>query len=153
MILQNLNANDIQKYQQNRHPCFFVDYIKEVVVGKSAIGYKSFSYNEWFFPSHFSDEASVPGFIQMESLAQVFLMTFLTIKGNEGQKTAFIKSNVEFKKKIVPGNILEINAKLDSYNRGIAKGSAIAYLRGVNIVDVIESKLDSITTNGGGGAS
>lgn len=131
IILSNLDAIEIQKYQQNRYPLLFVDFIKEVRVGESALGYKTFSYNEWYFPAHFEDEPNVPGFIQIEALTQVFLMTFLTMDENKGKKTAFIKSNVDFKKKIIPSDTLEIQAKLNFYSRGVAKGSASGYLHSI----------------------
>ena len=67
----------IQECQRNRHPLLFVDQIKEAIPGKSAIGIKCFSFNEWFFPAHFDDEPNVPGFIQVECLVQTFIMTFL----------------------------------------------------------------------------
>src|SRR5574344_515107 len=90
VVLNNLDAIEIQKYQQNRYPCFFIDFLEEVVVGKSARGYKNFSFNEWFFPAHFPDEPNVPGFIQVEMLTQVFLMTFLTYPEYKGKKTGFV---------------------------------------------------------------
>ncbi|WP_110580202.1 3-hydroxyacyl-ACP dehydratase FabZ family protein [Helicobacter cinaedi] len=129
--LLNLDSNEIQKYQQNRYPLLFVDFIKEVKVGETALGYKTFSYNEWYFPAHFEDEPNVPGFVQMEALTQVFLMTFLTMDENKGKKTAFVQSNTEFRKKIIPGDMLEIRARLDSYKRGVAKGSVKGYLHSI----------------------
>ena len=131
VILKNLDAIEIQKYQQNRYPCFFVDFIEEVILGKSAKGYKNFTFNEWFFPAHFADEPNVPGFIQIETLTQVFLMTFLTFPENKGKKTGFVAvNNAKFKKKIVPGNRIDIEATLDSYNRGLAKGRVVGYVNG-----------------------
>jgi 3-hydroxyacyl-[acyl-carrier-protein] dehydratase len=109
----------------------FIDYVKEAISGKSAVGHKNFSYNEWFFPAHFEDEPNVPGFVQIEALTQMFLMTFLTLPGMEGKKTAFIKNEAEFKKKIIPGDRLDIEAYLESYKRGIARGYAVGYLNGV----------------------
>ena len=127
---KNMDAFAIQKFQQNRYPLLFIDYVEEAVAGRSAKGYKNFSYNEWFFPAHFEDEPNVPGFVQMESLTQMFLMSFLTIPGNEGMKTAFIRATTEFKEKIIPGDRLDIVAELDSYKRGLAKGKSIGYLNG-----------------------
>lgn len=128
-ILYNLDAYEIQQYQQNRYPCLFVDYIKKVVPGKYAEGFKNFSYNEWFFPAHFSDEPNVPGFIQIETLTQVFLMTFLTLPGNKGKKTGFISvDHAQFKKKIIPGDRLDITAELKFYRYGLAKGISIGYI-------------------------
>lgn len=130
-ILKNLDAYAIQQYQQNRYPCLFIDFIEEAVPGKSAKGYKNFSFNEWFFPAHFPDEPNVPGFIQIEALTQLFLMTFLTLPGNKGKKTGFVSiENARFKKKIIPGNRLDIQAELKSYSRGLAKGASIGYING-----------------------
>ena len=130
-VLRNLGAYEIQQYQQNRYPCFFVDYIEEVVVGKYAKGYKNFTYNEWFFPPHFADDPNVPNFVQTETLIQVFLMTFLTIPENKGKKASGVSmNNVKFKKKIIPGNRLDVVAELDSYKRGLAKGKVTGYING-----------------------
>jgi 3-hydroxyacyl-[acyl-carrier-protein] dehydratase len=122
---------DIMKYQQNRYPLLFVDEISEVVPGKFAKGKKAFSYNEWFFPAHFDGNPNVPGFVQIESLVQVFLMTFLTLDGNAGLQTSFVSLDaVKFKRKILPGDILSIHAELVSFKRGIAKGSAVSNVNG-----------------------
>ncbi len=130
-ILKNLDAYAIQQYQQNRYPLLFIDYVEEAVPGKSAKGHKNFSFNEWFFPAHFADEPNVPGFVQIEALTQLFLMTFLTLPGNKGKKTGFIAiENARFKKKIIPGDRLDIQAELKSYRRGLAKGTSVGYING-----------------------
>ena len=130
-IVKNLDAYAIQQYQQNRYPCFFIDYVEEVIPGKSAKGYKNFSFNEWFFPAHFPDEPNVPGFVQIEALTQLFLMTFLTLPGNKGKKTGFVSiENARFKKKIIPGDRLDIQAELKSYRRGLARGTSVGYING-----------------------
>jgi len=128
--LRNLNPIAIQKYQQNRYPCFFVDCIEEAMPGKYAQGFKCFTYNEWFFPAHFEDEPNVPGFVQIETLAQVFLMTFLTIPEYKGMKTAALTSKAVFRKKIEPGMRLDIRAELNSFRRGVATGISIGTIQG-----------------------
>ena len=70
----------ILKTQRNKYPLLFIDKIIKIIPGKEAIGVKNFTYNEWYFPSHFDDEPNVPGFIQIECLVQTFLMTFLTLQ-------------------------------------------------------------------------
>lgn len=129
--LTNLDAYQIQQYQQNRYPLFFVDKITEAMPGEYARGIKNFTYNEWFFPAHFEDEPNVPGFIQIETLTQVFLMSFLTIPEYNGKKTGFVSvNNARFKKKIVPGDRLDIEAELTYFKRGLAKGKSIGYIDG-----------------------
>jgi len=131
IILRNLDPIQIQEYQQNRYPCFFLDVVEEAVPGKYAKGYKLFTYNEWFFPCHFADEPNVPGFIQIESLTQMFLMTFLTYPENKGKKTGFVSlKNAKFKRKIVPGDRLDIVAELTSFRRGLSIGSVKSYVKG-----------------------
>lgn len=123
IVLKDLDVTQIQEYQQNRPPLLFVDKITEAVAGKYAIGYKNFTYNEWYFPAHFADEPNVPGFVQIETLTQVFLMTFLTFPENKGKKTGFVQvKNAKFKRKLVPGDRLDVKAELTSYRRGLAQG-------------------------------
>lgn len=131
MILKNLDSYEIQQYQRNRYPLLFVDKITEAVPGEYAKGYKNFSFNEWFFPAHFEDEPNVPGFIQIETLTQVFLMTFLTFPEYKGKKTGFVGiKNAKFRKKIVPGDRLEMEAELKSFKRGLAKGISKGFVDG-----------------------
>lgn len=128
--LVNLNAFEIQQYQQNRYPLLFIDYVEEAIPGKSAKGHKNFSFNEWYFPAHFADEPNVPGFVQIEALTQMFLMTFLTIPENKGKKTGFVSiENAKFKRKIIPGERLDIVSELSFYRRGLAKGKSLGYIK------------------------
>lgn len=121
----------IQQCQRNRYPLLFIDRVVEAIPGKSAHAVKNFSYNEWFFPAHFDDEPNVPGFIQTECLAQTFLMTFLCMDQYKGKKTAFVSQNdVVFKRKIVPGDRLDIYATLESFRRGVAKGKVESFVEG-----------------------
>ncbi len=121
----------IQECQRNRYPLLLIDKVVEAIPGKMAHAVKNFSYNEWFFPAHFDDEPNVPGFIQTECLAQTFLMTFLSMDAYKGKKTAFVSQNdVFFKRKIVPGDRLDIYAELESFKRGIAKGHVKSFVDG-----------------------
>ena len=131
IILRDIDAYEIQQFQQNRYPLLFIDRIIEAVPGKYAKGYKNFSYNEWYFPAHFEDEPNVPGFVQIEALTQVFLMTFLTYPENKGKKTAFIRiKDATFHKKIIPGDRLDMEAKVRKYKRGVADGTVVGYIDG-----------------------
>ena len=129
--LINLSVIKIQEYQQNRFPLLFIHFVKEVIPGKSASGHKNFTFNEWYFQAHFADEPSVPGFVQIEALTQMFLMTFLTIPKNKRKKTGFVSiEKAKFKRKIIPGERLDVVSDLQFYRRGIAKGKSIGYVDG-----------------------
>lgn len=124
-----LDINAIIRCQRNRYPVLLIDKILDLVPGERATGIKCFTYNEWFFPGHFDDEPNVPGFIQIESLVQTFILTFLCKEEYVGMKTNFVSiNNIQFKRKIIPGDVLKINAILTSFKRGVAAGSAISYV-------------------------
>jgi len=145
---------EIQECQRNRYPLLFIDKMTEAVPGKYAKAVKNFTFNEWFFPAHFDDEPNVPGFVQIEALTQTFLMTFLTFDEYKGEKTSFVSiNNARFKRRIVPGDTLEIFAELDSFRRGIAKGRVESFVDGeaaasVELVVAISSVLDKLRPRG-----
>ena len=92
-------------------------YFLALFVGAEINNIKNFSFNEWFFPAHFDDDPNVPGFVQTEALAQTFLMTFLCMDEYKGEiVSALGYNNVKFKRKIVPGDTLEIIATVENQN-------------------------------------
>lgn len=126
-----LDINEIQKCMKNRHPWLYIDRMTEVIPGKSAVGVKNFTFNEWFFPSHFPGDPNVPGFIQIEACLQAFIMTMLSLEEYKGLETADRAiDNMKLLRKIVPGDCLKIVTKLDSFNRGIAKGRVESFVNG-----------------------
>ena len=123
------DAMGIQECQRNRYPLLFIDKVVEAIPGKSVHAVKNFTYNEWFFPAHFDDEPNVPGFIQTECLSQTFIMTFLCMDEYKGKKTAFVSQDgVRFRRKLIPGDTLDIFATLDSFRRGVAKGHVESFV-------------------------
>ena len=63
-----LNKKKILEYQQNRPPYLMIDFVDEVVPGKSAKGYKNLAKDEWFFKVHWPQDPNMPGMLQIESL-------------------------------------------------------------------------------------
>jgi 3-hydroxyacyl-[acyl-carrier-protein] dehydratase len=53
-------------------------------------------------------------------------MTFLSIKKYKNMKTNFFDlNNTKFRRKIIPGETMEIKAVLHEFKRGVAKGAAV----------------------------
>lgn len=121
--LRDLDINYILEYHNCEYPCLAIDYIEVLKPGKYCKAVKNFTYNEWYFPAHFRDDPNVPSSIMIEAMSQTLLMTFLTLSGNKKRHTACLKiNNVVFKKKVVPGHRLELEAVLNSYRGGLAIG-------------------------------
>ena len=143
----SLNSVELQEFQQNRYPYLMIDYVDEVVPGKSAKGYKNLTLNEWFFPQHFPEEPNMPGALMLESLAQMLTISITTLPGLKGKTTRFLSANLKFKKQILPGDKMVIETEVFSWKRGILKGKGVAYTNGsiateaemiITIPDILE---------------
>ena len=123
---------EIMECQKNRYPMLFIDRITECVPLEYAKGYKLFSYNEWSFHGYEISSPKVWNVIQIEAMSQIFLMTFLTVEENRGYVAMSNKfNNVQFFRKIEPGERLDLKANIDSFRHGIAKGNVEGKVDGV----------------------
>jgi|TARA_B100002003_G_scaffold202629_1_gene194897 3-hydroxyacyl-[acyl-carrier-protein] dehydratase len=146
----SLDSVELLEYQPNRYPFLMIDYVDEVIPGKSAKGYKNLTMNEWFFPIHFPGAPNMPGALQLEALAQMLTVAITTLPGNKGKVTHALSHTVRFRKEVLPGKKLVIEATVLSWNRGIAKGKGVAYTDGevaceadmlITIPDILEQYL------------
>ncbi len=128
MIL-NLDKKKILFYQKNRDPFLMIDCASEVSPGKFANGYKFLKDDEWFFKVHWPNDPNMPGVLQQEALTQMGALSILTMEGNAG-KTMYVLSanNIRYKKKILPGDKLEIKTKIIKLTNGIAMISAKSFV-------------------------
>lgn len=129
-MVMSLNSEELKKYQPNRYPFLMIDWVTEVVPGKSAKGYKNLTNNEWYFPVHFPGGPNMPGALQLEALAQMLTVAITTIDGLEGKVTHALKHVVRFKKEVLPGETFYIEATVDSWKRGICRGRAVGMTNG-----------------------
>ena len=140
----------IRECMLNKYPWLFIDKVIDIEPGKYVKAVKNFTYNEHFFPAHFPNDPSVPGFIQIECCMQAFLLTFLSLDKYKRQETADrMLNNVRVKRKIIPGDTLEMNATLDSFSHGIAKGHVESYVNGekaisLEIMAVVTNELNKL---------
>ena len=121
-----LNYEQILEYQKNRAPYLMIDHVNEVIPGKKSSGYKKLELNEWFFKVHWENDPNMPGMLQIESLVQMCSMAIFTLEGLKG-KTVFLSNvdKVRFKRKVVPGDKLELSTEIISFKRGLATCSGI----------------------------
>ena len=127
-----LNKKEILEYQQNRPPYLMIDFAENIVPGKSSKGYKIFNKDEWFFEIHWKNDPNVPGMLQIEALVQMASLSILTIEGNKGKIMYLANANkLKFYKKILPGSKFMIETSVISFNRGVAKFSAIGEVNNI----------------------
>ena len=129
----SLNIDEITQYLEIEPPFLMVDYVDEIVPGKSALGVKNLTDDDWFFKCHMQRELAMPGTLQVEAMLQTLVLTIYTMEGHEGRICLEISVNAKMFSKISPGNQFVIHADLLSYKRGIAKGIAVGKVNDVKI--------------------
>ena len=120
-----LDINEIRDYLPHRYPFLLVDRVVEIKPGESILGYKNISINEPFFNGHFPDQPIFPGVLIIEAMAQVAgILGFVTTgkKPSDGYNYLLAGSdNVRFKRPVVPGDRLMLEANFVADKRGIWK--------------------------------
>ena len=108
-----------------------IDCIEELVPGKKSVGYKSVTYNEPQFLGHFPGEPVMPGVLMIEALAQTGAVAILSVPENKG-KTAYFGAinSAKFKRKVVPGDKLELSCEIIRQKGRIGIGKAVASVDG-----------------------
>ena len=110
-----------------------IDRVTELLPGKYCLGYKNLSNNEWYFPKHFEGHPNMPGALQLEAMAQMLTVAITSQDGLAGKVTHALQHTVKFKKEVLPGDRLDIEARLLSWKRGIAKGHAVCTVDGQEV--------------------
>lgn len=126
-----LNINQIKEIIPHRAPFLLLDRVDELEVGHSAKAIKCVSFNEPFFQGHFPEEPVMPGVLIIEALAQTGAVAILSKEENKG-KIAFFAGidKAKFKKKVLPGDVLELSVEIIREKGPIGIGSAVARVNG-----------------------
>jgi len=130
-----LNSNQIQEIIPHRYPFLLVHKILDFEPGKWAKGIKCVSANEMYFCGHFPQEHVMPGVLIIEALAQVGAVAVLSAEENRGKIAYFggIK-DARFKRKVAPGDVLELEVELVKSRGPVGVGMAEAKVNGETAV-------------------
>ncbi|MDG1062924.1 MAG: bifunctional UDP-3-O-[3-hydroxymyristoyl] N-acetylglucosamine deacetylase/3-hydroxyacyl-ACP dehydratase [Flavobacteriaceae bacterium] len=124
------DINDISKILPHRYPFLLVDKVMDMDES-TIVGVKNVTLNEPFFQGHFPDNPVFPGVLQVEAMAQVGgIFALSTVPDPENYSTYFLKiDKVKFKQKVLPGDTLIFDLKLESpIRRGLVHMSGKAYV-------------------------
>lgn len=120
-----MSIEEIREYLPHRYPFLLVDRVEELEVGESIVAIKNVTINEPFFNGHFPTYPVMPGVLITEAMAQAAgILGFKTMgkKPSEGSMYLFVGTDkLRFKRQVVPGDQLRLEAKVISEKRGIWK--------------------------------
>ena len=122
---------DIQKILPHKYPMLLVDKVLELEEGKRIVAVKNVTANEPFFQGHFPGNPIMPGVLITESLAQTGAIMLLSMEENKGKLGVFTGiNNFKFRKQVVPGDTLILEAELIQYRHGMGKANVKAAVEG-----------------------
>ena len=91
----------IKRIIPHRYPFLLIDKVRDVILNESCVGIKCVTNSEPHFQGHFPDMPIMPGVMIIEAMAQTsgVLVFFMGV------------DNVKFRRKVVPGDVLELHVK------------------------------------------
>lgn len=120
-----MDVNEIRKYLPHRYPFLLVDRVIELVPGESIVAIKNVTVNEPFFNGHFPEHPVMPGVLLVEAMAQAAgILGFKTMDKTpeDGSIYYFVGADdLRFKRPVVPGDQVRLEARVLSERRGIWK--------------------------------
>ena len=125
---KNFKTADIQLIQRiipHRYPFLLVDKVIEIDDLKSAKGIKNVTFNEPYFQGHFPEVPIMPGVIIIEALGQASgILGFVSMNKTPEEGSIYVLAGVDkvrFRKRVRPGDNIDLICKVVSEKRGIWK--------------------------------
>jgi len=110
--LFNADIQDIKRMIPHRYPFLLVDRVRDIDLGKSAVGIKNVTYNEPHFQGHFPSSPIMPGVTIVEAMAQtaaVLVVKTMDMIDNDMLVYFLSIDKCKFRKPVTPGDQLELH--------------------------------------------
>lgn len=128
-----LNREQVEKILPHRDPMLLIDEVMKLIPGKEIVASFHVKPDMAIFQGHFPGNPILPGVYTVEATAQAADLLLMTTERYAGKTPLFMGiKNAKFRKKIIPGDKLEIHAELLSEHRerGFATCLATVYIDG-----------------------
>ncbi|HTL76137.1 MAG TPA: 3-hydroxyacyl-ACP dehydratase FabZ [Casimicrobiaceae bacterium] len=123
--MAELDIGIIRRLLPHRYPMLLVDRVLDWEAGNFVRAVKNVTINEPFFQGHFPAYPVMPGVLVIEAMAQVAgLLTMLSdVARRDGTQLVLFAGidEARFKRQVVPGDTLLLEAYLERAVRGIGR--------------------------------
>ncbi len=137
-----MDISQISTILNRDYPMLLLDGVTEIEPQVSCYAFKNLTYNEWFFPAHFTNQPIMPGSLQIEAFTQAVALPLLVAEDPDKLSDIPILlagvDKVRFYKSVYPGDRFDISVQIERIVMGIATASATG---SVNNETVSECKI------------
>lgn len=102
----------IKRIIPHRYPFLLIDKVRKIVPNTSALGIKNVTVNEPHFQGHFPQTPIMPGVTIIEAMAQTAaVLVGITLDLVDKEPLVYFMNidNGKFRRKVVPGDVLELH--------------------------------------------
>ena len=120
-----INKEDIKKYLPHREPFLFIDEVLQIKENKEIHAIKLIHEDEHLLKGHFPGNPIFPGVIIIEALGQASgILGFVSMNKTPEEGSIYVLAGVDkvrFRKRVRPGDTIDLISKVVGEKRGIWK--------------------------------
>ena len=139
--MAEMDALQVLEYLPQRYPLLMIDRVLECEPGKRILALKNVTSNEPHFSGHFPGRPIMPGVLILEAMAQAAgILVFRTRGDKPDANTIYYYAGIDdarFKKPVVPGDRLEIEATILAHKKTIWKFACVARVGGAVAAEAV----------------
>lgn len=126
--MTEMDIREVLRHLPHRYPFLLIDRVTEYEPNKRLVAFKNVTINESFFSGHFPGYPVFPGVLLTEAMAQASAILAFRSQGiTPDGGTLYLLAGIDrarFKRKVVPGDRIDVATNVARMSRGIWKFEA-----------------------------